>query len=250
MFAATGRGQRLLMLSDPTTDLVLRLVLASVAGAVIGFEREVRNHVAGVRTHAIVALGAALFTIAGAYGFGDLTRSASIDPARVAAQVASGIGFIGAGAIIRNGFSVRGLTTAATLWLGAALGVAAGAGQYVIVASATVLVLVLLIGLQILERVAVRIAPCQGALEVRYARGHGTVGPLLRALEAANARVTGIKIEDDDDHALQPGIRVVTLRVSLRDAADLHPISAGLEARTEVDRVDWIPDAVRLGIPR
>ena len=61
MFAATGRGQRLLMLSDPTIDLVLRLVLASVAGAVIGFEREVRNHVAGVRTHAIVALGAALF---------------------------------------------------------------------------------------------------------------------------------------------------------------------------------------------
>src|SRR4051794_33631921 len=192
------------MTFDPTVDLVLRLVVASLAGAVLGFEREVRNHVAGVRTHALVALGAALFTVAGAYGFTDLARAPTIDPARVAAQVASGIGFIGAGAILRNGFSVRGLTTAATLWLGAALGVAAGAGQYLLVCSATVLMLGILMGLQILERVALRMAPCRGSLEVRYTRGHGTVGPLLRSLELVNARLTGVTVEDDDDEALEP----------------------------------------------
>src|SRR5204862_6922109 len=81
---------------------------------------------AGLRTHLLVSVGAALFTIAGAYGF----ESARVDPTRVAAQIVTGIGFLGAGAIIRQGFSVRGLTTAATLWVVAAVGLAAGAGYY------------------------------------------------------------------------------------------------------------------------
>src|SRR3954452_19188081 len=76
---------------DGTVDLLLRLVVASAAGATLGFEREVRNHAAGIRTHALVALGSALFTVAGAYGFHDVLRAPSVDPARVAAQVASGI---------------------------------------------------------------------------------------------------------------------------------------------------------------
>ena len=102
---------------DGTADLMLRLVVASAAGATLGFEREVRNHAAGIRTHALVALGSALFTIAGAYGFGDLLRAPSIDPARVAAQVASGIGFIGAGAIIRNGLAHRVVSAKASHFL-------------------------------------------------------------------------------------------------------------------------------------
>src|SRR3954465_2370770 len=105
-----------------------------IAAALLGLEREVRGDPAGSRTHALVAVGAALFTIAGAYGFSDVPRGPNIDPARVAAQVASGVGFLGAGAILRQGFGVRGLTTAATLWLAAAIGVASGAGAYAAVA--------------------------------------------------------------------------------------------------------------------
>src|SRR4051812_25543745 len=112
----------------PLFELVLRFGVAAAAAMVLGLEREVRGHVAGVRTHVLVAVGAALFTIAGAYGFADLPRGPNVDPARVAAQVASGVGFLGAGAIMRRGLGVRGLNTAATLWLAAALGVAGGGG--------------------------------------------------------------------------------------------------------------------------
>src|SRR4051794_30691781 len=102
-----------------TIELVLRITVASVAGALLGLEREVRGHDPGIRTHALVAMGAALFTVSGAYGFSDV-RLPSADPSRLAAQVAAGVGFIGAGAVLRSDGTVKGLTTAAALWLGAA----------------------------------------------------------------------------------------------------------------------------------
>src|SRR3954449_8306657 len=117
----------------PTLDMAdafVRVGVAGGCGALIGIERESRNQLAGMRTHALVAVGAAVFTLAGAYGFAEVPRSGNVDPMRVAAQVASGIGFIGAGAIIRDRGSVRGVTTAASLWTRGALGVAAGAGVW------------------------------------------------------------------------------------------------------------------------
>ena len=114
--------------------VVLRLAVAAVLGGAIGVERELRDREAGVRTHLLVSLGSALFTIVSAYGFHEfLTSGASVvraDPTRIAAQIVTGIGFLGAGAIIREGLSVRGLTTAATLWVVAAIGMACGAGWY------------------------------------------------------------------------------------------------------------------------
>ena len=120
------------------SEALLRIVLAGVLGGVIGLERELRERQAGLRTHLLVGVGAALFTIAGAYGF----DSMSVDPTRVAAQIVTGVGFLGAGAIIRQGFSVRGLTTAATLWVVAAVGLAAGAGYYsgAVITTAVVLI--------------------------------------------------------------------------------------------------------------
>ena len=112
------------------TDLIGRLALTLVLAAAIGLERELRQKSAGLRTHTLVGLGAALFAIAGGYGFMDVTGGDGVvlDPSRVAAQVASGIGFIGGGLIFVRRDAVRGLTTAAGVWVTAAIGLAAGAG--------------------------------------------------------------------------------------------------------------------------
>src|SRR3982750_701332 len=106
--------------------VLLRLSVAAGLGGAIGLERELRERGAGLRTHLVVCVGSALFTLVSAYAF----TAPRVDPTRIAAQIVSGIGFLGAGAIIRQGLSVRGLTTAATLWLVAAIGMASGAGYY------------------------------------------------------------------------------------------------------------------------
>jgi putative Mg2+ transporter-C (MgtC) family protein len=115
-------------------DLALRLLVSAFLGAVIGYEREIHDHPAGMRTHLLVAVGSAAFTVISIYGFSEtgLANAAPTDPSRVAAQVVTGIGFLGAGAIIKYGTSVRGLTTAASLWATAAVGMAVGAGWWVV----------------------------------------------------------------------------------------------------------------------
>src|SRR6185295_15936785 len=101
-------------------DLSLRIVVAAALGLAVGFEREIHGHPAGLRTHMLVAAGSGLFTVLSAYGFegvaGHVAGTAPIDPTRIAAQIVSGIGFLGAGAILKDGVVIRGLTTAASLW--------------------------------------------------------------------------------------------------------------------------------------
>jgi putative Mg2+ transporter-C (MgtC) family protein len=127
-------------------DLSLRLVIAAALGLAIGFEREIHGHPAGLRTHMLVAAGSGLFTVISAYGFRDVAgavpNTAPIDPTRIAAQIVSGIGFLGAGAILKDGIVIRGLTTAASLWATSAVGMAAGAGEHLIAVVATVTILV------------------------------------------------------------------------------------------------------------
>lgn len=122
-------------------EMVLRLLLAAALGAAIGYQRERAKKPAGLRTHVLIAAGAALFTIASSYGFG-----IDADPSRIAAGVVAGIGFIGAGAIIRReGGIVEGLTTAATIWAVAAIGLAAGAGLYIVSVVTTAVVSIVLL---------------------------------------------------------------------------------------------------------
>jgi putative Mg2+ transporter-C (MgtC) family protein len=120
-------------------QMLLRLVVATVLGALVGYERERAGKPAGVRTHGMVSLGAALFTLVSAQGFGGVG-----DPGRVAAQVVAGIGFLGAGAILHAGGGVHGLTTAASLWVTAAIGLAVGAGMATMSVATAVLVFLLL----------------------------------------------------------------------------------------------------------
>ena len=122
-------------------EMILRLLLATALGAIIGFQRERAKKPAGLRTHVLICIGAATFTIVSIYGFG-----ATDDTARVAAGVVAGVGFLGAGAIIRGGEGiVAGLTTAATIWSVAGIGLAAGAGLYLIAVVATALILIVLL---------------------------------------------------------------------------------------------------------
>src|SRR5215210_7568511 len=130
-----------------TWELVLRLAVAAVLGALVGLERERLEWAAGMRTHALVSLGSALFMMVSIFGFSDILNEQHVilDPSRVAAQVASGIGFIGAGTIIFRREVVKGLTTAASIWAIAAVGLAVGGGMFLAAGSATLLALDLLV---------------------------------------------------------------------------------------------------------
>lgn len=136
---------------------VLSLFFAAFLSGAIGFEREYHGHSAGLRTHILVAVGSALIMILSIYGFGAFT--ADRDPARLAAQVITGVGFIGAGTIIQNGFDIKGLTTATTLWLVMAIGLASGAGQFILAIIGTFIALFALVILRTFESNVNRKAP-------------------------------------------------------------------------------------------
>ena len=133
-------------------DMIFRLFLGFVAGAVIGFERASKRQVAGFRTHILIATGATLLMLLSIYIPQRLSPSGIGDPGRIAAQVVSGIGFLGAGAIIRLGNNVQGLTTAASIWFVAAIGLAIGAGMFITAGSAVALGLITLMLLRLFEK--------------------------------------------------------------------------------------------------
>ena len=213
-------------------EVILRVVLAAVLGGAIGLERELRDREAGLRTHLLVSVGAALFTMVSAYAWTDWRFSTEeglvFDPTRIAAQVVTGIGFLGAGAIIRQGLSVKGLTTAATLWVVAAIGMAAGVGYYEAALVTTALVLVSLWPLRILAyRLSARTRPEEGRLAVDLPAGASAVS-VLEAVERAGADVTSIEFAEEGDH------RRVDLLVRLasdRTAAEL------IDALTQAENV-------------
>jgi putative Mg2+ transporter-C (MgtC) family protein len=163
-------------------EALARIGVAAGLGGVVGLERELDEKAAGLRTHMLVAVGSALFTLVGAYGFSDFP-SRTVDPTRVAAQVVTGIGFLGAGLIFRQGFTIRGLTTAASLWLVAAIGMAAGAGFWKGAVIATIVALVSLRPLEWMKGVAI---PQRAAAHlVVELKQDGTAGDVLDELERA-----------------------------------------------------------------
>ena len=193
-------------------DSLLRLLVAAALGGAIGVEREIRDREAGIRTHLLVSLGSALFTIVSAYGFHAFLTSGDnvvrADPTRIAAQIVTGIGFLGAGAIIREGLSVRGLTTAGSLWVVAAIGMASGAGYYWPAVVTTALTIFALWPLRILAyRVIERIKPEEDRLIIELRPGQ-TLAPLLAGLhdvrhieltEEADRRVVQVELEHVDE---------------------------------------------------
>ena len=220
-------------------ELLLRVVLAAALGGAIGFERELREREAGLRTHMLVSVGAALFTVVSAYAWTDWQFSNEsgvvFDPTRIAAQIVTGIGFLGAGAIIRQGLSVRGLTTAATLWVVAAIGMASGAGYYAAAVITTALVLFSLWPLRILAyRVSVRIRPEEGRLAVDLPAGASAVS-VLEAVESAGADVRSLEFEEEGDR------RRVDMRVRIERGRSAAALIDALTHAHSVKGARWNP---------
>ena len=210
-------------------QLLLRLALAVLLCSLIGFERSARDEVAGLRTHALVGLGAALFTLVSAYGFADVSTVASReDPTRIAAQIVSGIGFLGAGAIIRQGPTVRGVTTASSLWIVAAIGMAAGAGFYLGAVVTTVLVLIVLV---LMRRLRTALMPSVRAgyalLDIELAPGADSAS-IFTALAHHRIRIESMRSE------LGPGVEHLHLELRLPPRLDFAPVLTELRGMGDV----------------
>jgi putative Mg2+ transporter-C (MgtC) family protein len=183
-------------------DIALRLLLSAVLGATIGLEREMHAHPAGMRTHLLVSLGAAMFTVVSIYGFLEVAgpgQPGVVDPTRIAAQIVSGIGFLGAGAILKYGASIRGLTTAGSLWATAAIGMAAGAGQLVVAVGGMAIVLFSLWPLNwIVGRLRIRgDETIRLRLRLRGLAGLGAVTSELSKMQVEIAEVRTARVAED-----------------------------------------------------
>jgi len=202
------------MLSD--VSITLRLVLAALLGSLIGLERERLLWAAGLRTHMLVCVGSCLIMIVSSYGFNAvLGPQVVLDPSRVAAQVVSGIGFLGAGSIILRNEVVKGLTTAASLWAVAALGLAVGGGLYFAAVTATAIILIILGGLKpIEERFRHRLQAVELQLEVQA--GTMSTAALRKILGWRAARVRQLMVKSSHSQEMEH----VTLVVANQPAKD------------------------------
>lgn len=220
-------------------DVAFRLILAAVLGGAVGFEREVREREAGLRTHVLVSVGSALFFLVSAYAWTDWSFSQReglmFDPTRIAAQIVSGIGFLGAGAIIRQGLSVRGLTTAATLWLVAGIGMASGAGYWEAAVIATVGAIVTLWPLRIAaHRVLMRFRPEDAQrVVVDLAPGQGAAA-VLGALEELGGTVSQFQLSESR------GGRELVATVDFAEQQQASKVASRLSELEHVTGVRWV----------
>ena len=222
-------------------DLAVRLLIAAALGAAIGLEREIHDHPAGMRTHLLVSLGSAIFTELSIVAFAGAPApngSLPTDTSRVAAQIVSGIGFLGAGAIVKYGTSIRGLTTAASLWATAAVGMAAGAGSWMIAAAGTIIVIVSLWPLNALvERLHLKNAQ---SIRLRLLAGRlESLGDISRLLNDRKVEMAGVnsqrlgkgRYEVELDLRIPPGARGQDIVSAIAAMPDVEV----LESETNVE---------------
>jgi putative Mg2+ transporter-C (MgtC) family protein len=220
-------------------EILLRILLGTGLGAVIGLERDLHGRPAGLRTHAMVALASATFMVVSTrfvffqhYVEGNLVE---VDASRIAASVVSGIGFLGAGAILRTGITIRGLTTAAALWLVSAIGMAAGGGMYVVAVFTTVLGLVTL---TVLRRFEDRGAPfARLRLTVTLDEASAPIGMVVQALSRAGAKVAEEAYETEADQTrLTLELRTPTQLQTHDLAQTVRSVGAGIR-QIRIERV-------------
>ena len=218
---------------------MVRLLAALVLGAVVGLERERQERAAGLRTVTMVSLGSCLFTIVGAYGF------TNTDPSRVAAQIVTGIGFLGAGTIFLRKDLVRGLTTAATIWSVAAIGMAAGTAQYFVALFTTLLILSVLMVLKPIERRFFK-RPNEAQVSLILPRGEGEIERVRAALRGIGAFAMSIRIQElnDTDDRLEVDVGLPSERTTSELLRQLRAIEG---VRQILISRELIEDRVRAG---
>ena len=213
-------------------ELLGRLALTVVLSAAVGLEREYRQKSAGLRTHTLVGLGAAVFSLAGAYGFAGEADGGSgfpRDPSRVAAQVVTGIGFIGGGLIFVRQDAVRGLTTAAGVWVTAAIGLAAAAGQGELAVAATAAYLGVAFGFPRLTRHLPSPRSAVRVVQVTYLDGRGVLREAIARCTAAGFAVSDITSRRLDA-ATEEDPGTVTVRLALQGSGSIEALTSGLAA--------------------
>jgi putative Mg2+ transporter-C (MgtC) family protein len=214
-------------------EILSRLALAALFGSLIGFERERLLWAAGIRTHMLVSVGSCLLMIVSAYGFGQALQMEHVvlDPSRIAAQVVSGIGFLGAGSILLRGQVVKGLTTAASVWAVAAIGLAAGGGLFFAAALSTAIILAILIGVKPLEEAyRARVQSC--TLKIKAEREALDMNDIKKMLGVRGGQIKRVMVtptEEDMEIATVTLVRVSQRDIRagaerLRDAPGIHTV--------------------------
>jgi putative Mg2+ transporter-C (MgtC) family protein len=222
------------------------LGLALALSAAIGLEREIRQKNAGLRTHTLVGVGAALFMLISKYGFTDVLdpRLVVLDPSRVAAQIVTGVGFLGAGLIFVRRDSVRGLTTAAAIWVTAAIGAASGAGLPLLALLATAVYFLVAVAFPLATRRLPRSATAISALRVRYPDGQGILRDVLReattrgfAIDDIATEVIGGQRAPSGQDGARPQRPLVEVRLHLHGRNSVNELAAALSERPDVSAV-------------
>jgi len=208
-------------------ELLGRLLLAALLGGAIGAERELNDQAAGLRTHMLLTIGACLFTLISAYGFGGGT-----DPSRIAAQIVTGIGFLGGGAIVRHGLTVKGVTTAASIWATASVGVAIGAGSYVLGVGGAVLVVGTLFGLRRVDEVLDRWGVPSEEYTMQAHSGFDAAR-VVELVRREKVSLRGLDRRDNEDAT------VITLNVKLPPRYPAERLLDALGRLEGVREVEW-----------
>ena len=214
-------------------EMLIRLSLGFVAGAIIGFERSARRQAAGLRTHILIATGATLLMLLSIYLPQQLNTERTGDPGRIAAQVVSGIGFLGAGAMIRLGNNIRGLTTAASLWFVAAVGLTIGAGMFLIAGAALIFGLITLIVLSAVEK---KIFPSERykLLEISYKNNSASTKEALDIVKKSGIAVQSV---DVNQGSKDKGTKL-RLLAAIPSTLDIASIARTIKASGNVGKVE------------
>ena len=220
------------------------LGLALLLSALVGLEREVRQKSAGLRTHTLVGVGAALFMLVSKYGFNDVLETGRVilDPSRVAAQIVTGVGFLGAGLIFVRRDSVRGLTSAASIWVTAAIGAAAGAGLPVLAAAATAIYFVVALVFPEVARRLPRSSTAISVIRVRYPDGRGILRQLLQVATSQGFAIDELSTDaqylgPDWAHEETRERRTVEVTMQVHGRASVNDLAAALSELEDVDAV-------------
>lgn len=210
--------------------MILRLLLAGLLGGLIGFERSAHGRPAGLRTHILVSLGSAMFTVVSAS-----FAAQHADPTRIASQIVSGIGFLGAGTIIRQGSIVRGLTTAASLWTTSAIGMAVGAGSVDLIYLAVAASIIVFVTLSVISRFEHAMITSRDARDlVVTLTDRSGIPNLLAIMDKFGATVRGLQSE-----GMGPGNVETRLRMTVPIGSSIDSVNAELTGRPEIKAFDW-----------